>query len=55
MNLSIRRYQTEGEQALVMRSRSGRPRLTTIEQDMAIIVARRVTWICRLEKLIIIF
>lgn len=47
MNLWIRRNQTEGAQGLVMRSRSGRPSLTTIEQDMAIIVASRVTWICR--------
>ena len=39
VNLWIQRYQTEGVQGLVVRFRSGRPRLTTFEQDMDIVVA----------------
>jgi transposase len=47
VNLWIRRYETEGVQGLVVRSRSGRPRLTTIEEDMAIIAASRLTRLSR--------
>lgn len=39
VNLWIQRYQREGVQGLVTRSRSGRPRLTTFEEDMDIITA----------------
>jgi transposase len=39
VNLWIQRFQNEGAQGLTMRARSGRPRLTTLDQDMAIITA----------------
>lgn len=39
VNLWIQRFQTEGVQGLAMRARSGRPRETTLDEDMAIITA----------------
>ncbi len=45
VNFWIHRYQNEGFRGLVMPPRSGRPRLTTIEQDMAIIAASKKTWL----------
>jgi dihydrodipicolinate synthase/N-acetylneuraminate lyase len=43
VKLCIHRYQNKGVQGLVMRSSSGLQRLTTIEEDMAIIVASKKT------------
>jgi len=39
VNLWIQRFQNVGVQGLSTRARSGRPRVTTVEEDMAIITA----------------
>ena len=41
VNLWIQRFQNEGVQGLTMRARSGRPRVTTVDEDMAIITASK--------------
>ena len=41
VNLWIQRFQNEGVQGLTTRSRSGRPRVTTVDEDMAIITASK--------------
>ena len=43
VKLCIHRYKNKGVQGLVMRYRSGLQRLTTIEEDMAIILASKKT------------
>ena len=41
VNLWIQRLQNEGVQGLTTRARSGRPRVTTVDEDMAIITASK--------------
>jgi transposase len=41
VNLWIQRFQNEGVQGLTTRARPGKPRLTTLEEDMDIITASK--------------